>query len=104
MPKTYVRTFTNGVLVSEEEVDVVILPDMAITPRQVRLALLDANLLDSVESAIDALPPAVRRRYRMAWEYATEVRRGDPMMVAMQSALGLTDAQVDELFWQASTL
>ena len=72
-----------------------------VTVRQAKLALLQAGLLDDVEAAIAA---SDNRAAQIEWEYATEFRRDWPALVAMQSVLGLTDAQIDDLFRLAATL
>ena len=41
----------------------------AVTMRQARLALLGANLLSSVDTAIDALPEPTKSAARIEWEY-----------------------------------
>lgn len=71
---------------------------MRCTPRQARLALLAAGLLEVVEAWMAAAPPAVR----IEWEYALEIRRDWPGMTDAASALGLTDAQLDALFVAAA--
>jgi hypothetical protein len=76
-----------------------------VTMRQARLALLGADLLDAVEPAIAAIPdPVQRRAAEIAWEYSTEVRRDDGLIAAIAGKLGLTDAQIDELFTAGSAL
>lgn len=72
-----------------------------VTVRQAKLALLQAGLLDDVEEAIAA---SDNRAAQIEWEYATEFRRDWPALVAMQSVLGLADAQIDDLFHLAATL
>ena len=41
---------------------------------------------------------------QIEWEYATEVRRDNSLTLAIAGVLGLTDAQIDELFVQAAGL
>jgi len=69
----------------------------SISPLQARRALLAAGLLDDVEAALDRAP----REIRLAWEYAVELRRDDPLLAAVAAALGLSAEQVDELFLAA---
>ena len=70
-----------------------------ITPRQAKIALLQAGLLDDVEAAIAAIPDETTRRIaQVEWEYAQEVRRDWPLLVAVAGQMGLSDEQVDELF------
>lgn len=47
---------------------------------------------------------AADRAAHIEWEYATEFNRSWPALLAMQSALGLTDKQLDDLFTLAATL
>jgi hypothetical protein len=72
----------------------------SVTPRQARLALLAAGLLDTVESAI----AAGSRADQITWEFAVDVRRDYPMIANLGTALGLTSAQIDDLFRTAATL
>jgi len=71
-----------------------------VTIRQAKLALLQAGLLDDVEAAMTQADRAAQ----IEWEYAIEFRRDWPALLAMQSALGLTDGQLDDLFKLAATL
>ena len=72
-----------------------------ISMRQARLALLDAGLLATVESAIaNGLDEAMK----IEWEYATEVRRDWSSLIALTEALGMTSQELDDLFQLASTL
>ena len=72
----------------------------AITPRQARLALLNAGLFDAVEAYIATLPKAAQ----VEWEYANEIRRDHALLTQAAAALGLTDAQLDALFETAAHL
>lgn len=76
----------------------------AVTMRQARLALLGANLLSSVDTAIDALPEPTKSAARIEWEYSNELQRGNALVAALTPALGLTSEQVDALFIAASAL
>lgn len=71
-----------------------------VTPRQARLALLSAGLLDQVEAAVNAAGGATK----ITWEYATEIRRSDPLISSIGTTLSLTAAQIDALFLAAGTL
>jgi hypothetical protein len=75
------------------------IPDV-VSMRQARLALLAAGLLDSVEAAIAAAPPAAR----IEWEYAADVRRDYGLVLMLAAALGLTEQQLDDLFVTAASL
>jgi hypothetical protein len=72
----------------------------SVTPRQARLALLGAGLLDAVEAAI----AAGSRADQITWEFAVDVRRDYILIANMGAALGLTPVQIDDLFRTAATL
>jgi hypothetical protein len=71
----------------------------SITPRQARLKLLEANLLDNLEAVI-----TTNRAWQIEWEYATEVKRDSPLIDAVASEAGLTEEQIDQMFIEASKL
>jgi hypothetical protein len=77
----------------------------SVSMRQGRLALLQAGLLDQVDAAIASIPDAGQRRAaEIEWEYATMLERTNPLVAAIAHQVGMTDAQMDQLFLQASTL
>lgn len=76
----------------------------AVTMRQARLALLGAGLLDDVDAAINALPSPQKEAARIEWEYSQEVQRHNGFVSVLAPMLGLTEAQTDALFVQATTL
>lgn len=71
----------------------------SITPRQARLKLLEAALLDNLEAVI-----ATNRAWQIEWEYATEVKRESPLIAAVAVQAGLTETQIDQMFIEASKL
>jgi hypothetical protein len=78
----------------------------SISARQIRLWLVRHGVsLAMVEAAIDGIADAVTREsVRVEWEYAPHVERTHAWLVPMAAALGLTEAQVDSAFREASTL
>ena len=72
----------------------------SVTIRQGCQALEEAGLLTAVEAEIASAP----RYVQIDWERATSIDRAWPTLAVLQSALGLTDAQVDDLFIRAATL
>lgn len=76
----------------------------SVTMRQARLALLAAGLLQSVEDAIAAMPEPGQTAARIEWGYASTVERSSQFVAMLGSAIGLDDAQMDELFLSASLL
>lgn len=75
-------------------------PYLSVTPRQARLALLGAGLLNQVETAVTNAGGAAK----ITWDYATQIRRTDPLVTTLGATLGLSDAQIDALFEQAAAL
>lgn len=75
-------------------------PVTSVTPRQARLALLGAGLLDQVTAAVNAAGGATL----ITWEYASSFDRHDPLIAQIGASLSMTDAQIDALFLTASTL
>lgn len=73
---------------------------LVVTMRQARLALLGGGLLQTVNDAVAAAGGVAA----IEWEYAQEVRRDWPTLIALQGAIGLSDAQIDALFVAAAAL
>lgn len=71
-------------------------PDVppSVTPYQARRALNAAGLREAAEAAIAVASQDVRD----AWEYALSIERTSPFIAAVGVALGLTDAEIDQLF------
>ncbi len=76
----------------------------AVTMRQARLALLAANLLTAVNTAIANMPGSEGDAARIVWEYAQEVRRYSVLVQSLIPALGLNDASLEALFTAAAAL
>lgn len=74
-------------------------PSVSVTPRQARLALLAAGLLDQVEAAVNAAGGATK----ISWEFATTIERNSPLIETLRGSLGLTGEQIDTLFRYAAT-
>lgn len=70
----------------------------SITMRQARLALLNANLLDDVDAAINSLASPQKETARITWEYSTEVQRNNGLVSVLAPALGLSESDLDDLF------
>ncbi|RYF72454.1 MAG: hypothetical protein EOO22_10755 [Comamonadaceae bacterium] len=75
-----------------------------VTMRQARLALLGSGKLALVAPAIDALPEPQRTAAQIEWEYSAMVERNRPFVLTLGAALGLSAAQLDQLFIVAATL
>ncbi len=72
--------------------------------RQARLALLQSGLLSQVNTAVASMPGVAGDTARIEWEFSSTVERNRPLVQSLVGALGLTDAQLDDLFRLAATL
>jgi hypothetical protein len=79
------------------------LPRVA-TARQIRLALVDAGLLDSVQTAFEDLSEPLKTKAQIEWEYATEIEKNSPLIQALYPKLGLTEDDLDDLFVAAANM
>lgn len=72
----------------------------SVTPLQMRKALRAAGL----KAQADAYAASLSEEAQEAWEYATVIMRNDPFIEGARLALGMTQAQADDLFRLADTL
>lgn len=72
----------------------------SVTPRQMRLALLQGGMMAQVNAYVANLPDVAK----IEWEYATSVERTSPLIAAAAAGLGLDAGQVDNLFVLAASL
>jgi hypothetical protein len=72
---------------------------MVCGPLQIRMALRSLGLLAGVKAAIALADEETQE----AWEYAAEFKRMNPLVLSIQTLLGKTDEEVDDLFLLAST-
>lgn len=73
---------------------------------KLRLALIQSGIsISSIEQSIQAIPDQTTRDLiSTMWEYAEYYERDNQQLIAMASQLGITDAQLDQLFMLAETL
>ena len=72
---------------------------------QARAALILAGLIDQVQPAIDTIAdPLQRALVQNDWDNRSTFDRDNPTLLALAEALGLTDAQLDDLFVQGAKL
>ena len=77
----------------------------SVTRRQAKQALLLKGLLGNVRPAIDAISDATQRAMiQIEWDDSQVFERDRPALIAIGSALGLTIAQLDDLFIGAAQL
>ena len=83
-------------------------PIEEVTNIQMRDALIDEGLHDTVDDIIAAMPETTdqeiidKKKMYDWWQHAATFRRDNARITTMQAALGLTDQEVDAIFLNAS--
>ena len=104
------ETYSDLTLVSQEEIEelgdvVKILIPESITKRQAKQQLLLDGKLSQVQEVIDSIPDETERMMaQLYWDESTEFERNHPMLIQFGTALGLTEAELDMMFINASKL
>jgi len=98
------RTFYEGA--TQEEINEA---NRALVPQEVQLWRIRTiikllQLETQIESAIDAMPEPTKTAATYIWKYGTTVERSSQTILLLQSAIQLTDEQVDDLFIQAEQI
>lgn len=92
-------------LTVEEKRDIFLSTLKPLTRRQFKLALLENDLLDRVESTIDTIPDSLlRKRLQIEYTESDEFQRQSESVIAMCNLLELKEEEVDSLWQQAMTL
>lgn len=71
----------------------------SITMRQARLYLLSAGLLSQVDNIVSQ-----NEAWKIEWEYATDIVKNSPLVVALANQLDLSAEAIDTMFNEASKL
>ena len=104
------ETYSDLTLVSQEEIEelgdvVKILIPESITKRQAKQQLLLDGKLSQVQEVIDSIPDETERMMaQLYWDESTEFERSHPTLTEIGAALGLTEAELDMMFINASKL
>ena len=72
----------------------------SVTPYQARIALLEAGLLDQLTDLMN--DPSTPTAAKIAWEYATVWMRNSVFITSLGPSLGLSEADIDNLFIAAA--
>lgn len=77
----------------------------AVTPRQMRSALLLMGITESmILTAINSLPSPNKDLALIAWEYSTAFERNNSLTALVAADLGWSSDQLDQLWYFAVTL
>ena len=88
-----IKTLTDDEVVAERT-------PSQITQRQCRLQLVKDGNYQAVVDAVGTMGAEAQ----IEWEYANDIQRNNPLVVAMQSLLGKSDREMNEFFINASQL
>ena len=92
-------------LTVEEKRDIFLSTLKPLTRRQFKLALLENDLLDRVESTIETIPDSLlRKRLQIEYAESDEFQRQSESVIAMCNLLELKEEEVDQLWLKAMTL
>jgi hypothetical protein len=96
-------TQAQALLAAEQATPPPPIPD--ITQRQFRLWLIENGKLDAAKAIINGMPSGKdKAKAQTEWEYASIIKRTHPLTSAIGQALGMSDAQLDQAFRDASEL
>lgn len=71
---------------------------------RVRTVLKLLGMEQVIEVALNSLPEPTKTGALYSWNYGTTVERNSQTVLLLQSVLGLTDAQTDDIFQQAEAI
>lgn len=76
-----------------------------LTRRQFKLALLQNDLLDDIDTAIANIADTTQRAIiQIEYQESTTFERNNPSVLAMMTALGLTEEQVNTMWEQGMAI
>lgn len=97
-------TYTNETFAPPLAIDPATSVPELVSMMQVRLAMLNAGLLDQAQAAVDGMTSEAGKAAQIQWQYALEVRREWPLVASLQKALKLSDKALDSLFVAAAAI
>lgn len=89
--------------VPEQPIDIVIVPqEVQLWRARVVLKLLGMEQV--IEIALNSLEEPTKTGALYIWQFGTTVERNSQTVLLLQTVLGLTDSQVDDIFIQAEAI
>ncbi len=78
---------------------------LAVTMRQMRLAIIGVRKTTAVNDAIKAITDSTERaKIQVEWDYGTVVERNAPWFLTIMEGIKYTEADIDALFLKAASL
>ena len=94
----------DGITEEENEYNIKVLNLKEVQLWRLRTILKLMNLETTIESALDELDEPNKTAAKNVWNYGTTVDRYSQTVLFIQSVLGLTDKQTNEIFIQAEAI
>jgi hypothetical protein len=94
----------DGITEEENEYNIKVLNLKEVQLWRLRTILKLMNLEVTIESALDELDEPNKTAAKNVWNYGTTVERYSQTVLFIQSVLGLTDKQTNEIFIQAEAI
>jgi hypothetical protein len=89
--------------ISEQPIEVIIVPqEVQLWRARVVLKLLGMEQV--IEIALNSLDEPLKTGALYIWQFGTTVERNSQTVLLLQTVLGLTDTQVDDIFIQAENI
>ena len=89
--------------ISEQPIEVIIVPqEVQLWRARVVLKLLGMEQV--IEIALNSLEEPTKTGALYIWQFGTTVERNSQTVLLLQTVLGLTDSQVDDIFIQAEAI
>lgn len=97
---------SDGVIITRVWVPIPMFVPQNISPRQIRLWLVEHNIsLSTIDAAINSIEDdMLREKTKIEWEFSPYVERHHPMIDTLGSVLGLSAEQIDQAFIEANQL
>ena len=101
----YFNSIPNGISIETVEENVeVYFPEKEVACWRMRAVMELAGLKPQIDTLIQGLPNPGKTVAQAAWEYGNTVASSSPFVKGIQTALGLSDAQVYDFFIEAEKL
>jgi hypothetical protein len=76
-----------------------------VSPRQIRLAMIQCGLYPSqIDALVATMPQPQQAQTQAWWDYSISFQRNQPLVMQIAAAVGWSSAQVDALWLLAATL
>ena len=89
--------------IQDEYIEVIVVPQ-EVQLWRARTVLKLLGMEQTIEVALNSLDEPLKTGALYIWQFGTTVERNSQTVLLLQTVLGLTDAQVDDIFIQAENI